>query len=159
MGLSGLERGALHLGEKHRPEHHSGQNRRALQMSKAGIHLELSDYSIGHPASKMNSKSMNSFDFNGNSSCITVHAGDANHQPASLPLVFAFVDAFEDGEPGLLGVGDGEGLLVRRIEGGRILRTGFLQAGQWVRGVVESGRSKVNLPPQTLQSPSHSSYS
>ncbi len=40
-----------------------------------------------------------------------------------------------------------------------ILRTGFLQAGQCVSGAAESGRCKVNLPPQTLQSPSQSSYS
>src|ERR1035441_6615191 len=40
-----------------------------------------------------------------------------------------------------------------------ILRTGFLHAGQCVRGLAESGRRKVKLPPQTLQSPSHSSYS
>ena len=40
-----------------------------------------------------------------------------------------------------------------------ILRTGFLQAGQFVSGWAESGRFNVNFPPQTLQSPSHSSYS
>lgn len=40
-----------------------------------------------------------------------------------------------------------------------IFRTGFLQAGQLVSGAAESGRRKVNLPPQTLQSPSHNSYS
>jgi hypothetical protein len=40
-----------------------------------------------------------------------------------------------------------------------ILRTGFLQAGQFVSGLAESGRFKVNFPPQTLQSPSHNSYS
>lgn len=40
-----------------------------------------------------------------------------------------------------------------------ILRTGFLHAGQCVKGDAESGRRKVNLPPQTLQAPSHSSYS
>src|SRR5690349_1602283 len=40
-----------------------------------------------------------------------------------------------------------------------ILRTGFLQAGHWVSGGADSGRRKVNLPPQTLHSPSHSSYS
>ena len=39
------------------------------------------------------------------------------------------------------------------------LRTGFLQAGQWVRGFAESGRRRVNRPPQTLQSPSQTSYS
>ena len=38
-------------------------------------------------------------------------------------------------------------------------RTGFLQAGHWVRGLAESGRNNVNFPPHTLQSPSHSSYS
>jgi len=38
-------------------------------------------------------------------------------------------------------------------------RTGFLQAGHLVKGGAESGRRKVNLPPQTLQSPSQSSYS
>jgi hypothetical protein len=41
----------------------------------------------------------------------------------------------------------------------RILRTGFLQAGQLVKGFAESGRRSVNLPPHTLQAPSHSSYS
>src|SRR5712664_952145 len=41
----------------------------------------------------------------------------------------------------------------------RILRTGFLQAGQWVRGAAETGRRRTNLPPQTAQSPSQSSYS
>src|ERR1017187_7269904 len=40
-----------------------------------------------------------------------------------------------------------------------ILRTGFLHAGQCVSGLAESGRRKVKLPPQTLQSPSHNSYS
>jgi hypothetical protein len=38
-------------------------------------------------------------------------------------------------------------------------RTGFLQAGHLVNGAAEMGRRNVNLPPQTLQSPSHSSYS
>lgn len=41
----------------------------------------------------------------------------------------------------------------------RILRTGFLQAGQCVSGDAERGRCRVNLPPQTLQLPSHNSYS
>jgi hypothetical protein len=41
----------------------------------------------------------------------------------------------------------------------KTLRTGFLQAGQCVKGLAESGRRKVNRPPQTLQSPSHNSYS
>ena len=40
-----------------------------------------------------------------------------------------------------------------------ILRTGFLHAGQFVSGLAESGRFKVNFPPQTTQWPSHSSYS
>ena len=40
-----------------------------------------------------------------------------------------------------------------------IFRTGFLQAGQLVKGLAESGRRRVNFPPHTLQSPSHSSYS
>src|ERR1700690_3712456 len=39
-----------------------------------------------------------------------------------------------------------------------ILRTGFLQAGQCVSALAESGRRRGNLPPHTLQSPSHSSY-
>ena len=39
------------------------------------------------------------------------------------------------------------------------LRTGFLQAGQFVKGAAERGRRRVNLPPHTLQSPSQSSYS
>jgi Leucine-rich repeat (LRR) protein len=38
-------------------------------------------------------------------------------------------------------------------------RTGFLQAGHLVSAGADSGRRKVNLPPQTLQSPSQSSYS
>jgi hypothetical protein len=41
----------------------------------------------------------------------------------------------------------------------RIFRTGFLQAGQFVKGLADSGRRRVNFPPHTLQSPSHSSYS
>jgi hypothetical protein len=32
-----------------------------------------------------------------------------------------------------------------------IFRTGFLHAGQFVRGLAESGRFKVNFPPQTTQ--------
>src|SRR5208283_1048779 len=40
-----------------------------------------------------------------------------------------------------------------------ILRTGFLHAGQCVSGLADSGRRNVNLPPHTLQSPSHNSYS
>ena len=40
-----------------------------------------------------------------------------------------------------------------------ILRTGFLQAGHSVNVAADSGRRSVNLPPQTLQSPSHNSYS
>src|SRR5438034_9868621 len=40
-----------------------------------------------------------------------------------------------------------------------ILRTGFLHAGQFVSGLADSGRRSVNLPPHTLQSPSHNSYS
>ena len=39
------------------------------------------------------------------------------------------------------------------------LRTGFLQAGQFVNGLAESGRRSVNFPPQTAQLPSHNSYS
>jgi len=41
----------------------------------------------------------------------------------------------------------------------KTFRTGFLHAGQWVKGAAESGRRKVNRPPHTLQSPSQSSYS
>jgi len=41
----------------------------------------------------------------------------------------------------------------------KTLRTGFLQAGHFVNGAAESGRRKVNFPPQTLQPPSHNSYS
>jgi hypothetical protein len=41
----------------------------------------------------------------------------------------------------------------------QILRTGFLQAGQFVSGLAESGRCNVNLPPHTGQLPSQSSYS
>jgi hypothetical protein len=40
-----------------------------------------------------------------------------------------------------------------------ILRTSFLQAGHFVNGGAESGRFNVNVPPQTLHSPSMSSYS
>jgi hypothetical protein len=40
-----------------------------------------------------------------------------------------------------------------------ILRTGFLHAGQFVSGLAESGRFRVNFPPQTTQPPSHNSYS
>ncbi|HEX3100587.1 MAG TPA: hypothetical protein VHQ01_02285 [Pyrinomonadaceae bacterium] len=40
-----------------------------------------------------------------------------------------------------------------------ILRTGFLQAGHFSSGGADSGRLSVNLPPQTTQLPSHSSYS
>lgn len=40
-----------------------------------------------------------------------------------------------------------------------IFRTGFLQAGQFVKGFADNGRFNVNFPPQTLQSPSHNSYS
>ena len=41
----------------------------------------------------------------------------------------------------------------------RILRTGFLHAGQCVSGLADSGRFSVNFPLQTAQSPSHNSYS
>ena len=41
----------------------------------------------------------------------------------------------------------------------RTLRTGFLQAGQRVKGAAETGRRKVNFPPHTAQLPSHNSYS
>lgn len=41
----------------------------------------------------------------------------------------------------------------------RTLRTGFLQAGQFVSGLAESGRRRVNFPPHTAQPPSVSSYS
>jgi hypothetical protein len=41
----------------------------------------------------------------------------------------------------------------------QILRTGFLQAGQFVSGLAERGRRRVNFPPQTGQLPSQSSYS
>jgi hypothetical protein len=40
-----------------------------------------------------------------------------------------------------------------------ILRTGFLQAGQFMSGLADSGLFNVNVPPHTLQSPSHNSYS
>ena len=39
------------------------------------------------------------------------------------------------------------------------LLTGFLQAGQFVNCGALNGRRSVNLPPQTLHSPSHNSYS
>jgi hypothetical protein len=38
-------------------------------------------------------------------------------------------------------------------------RTGFLQAGHLSRGLAVKGRFNVNLPPHTLHSPSHNSYS
>src|SRR5262245_55714128 len=41
----------------------------------------------------------------------------------------------------------------------RSFLTGFLQAGHLVSGTAERGRRRTNLPPQTLQSPSQSSYS
>jgi hypothetical protein len=41
----------------------------------------------------------------------------------------------------------------------QILRTGFLHAGQFVSGLAESGRCKVNFPPQTGQPPSQTAYS
>jgi hypothetical protein len=41
----------------------------------------------------------------------------------------------------------------------KTFRTGFLQAGHLINGAAEMGRFSVNLPPQTLQSPSHSSNS
>src|SRR5436309_5540438 len=41
----------------------------------------------------------------------------------------------------------------------KTFRTGFLHAGHWVKGAAEAGRRKLNLPPHTLHSPSHSSYS
>src|SRR5688572_11180359 len=40
-----------------------------------------------------------------------------------------------------------------------ILRTGLRQRGHFSRGGRLTGRFNVNLPPQTLQSPSISSYS
>ena len=49
--------------------------------------------------------------------------------------------------------------LLGELKEERTLRTGFLQAGHWLKGAAESGRRKTNLPPQTLQSPSQSSYS
>ena len=39
------------------------------------------------------------------------------------------------------------------------LRTGFLHSGHFVNAVADNGRRNVNFPPQTLQSPSHNSYS
>jgi len=41
----------------------------------------------------------------------------------------------------------------------KTFRTGFLHAGHWVSAAAEAGRRKVNFPPHTLHSPSHSSYS
>jgi len=40
-----------------------------------------------------------------------------------------------------------------------IFRTGFLHDGHFVNGAAEIGRFNVNVPPHTLQSPSHNSYS
>jgi hypothetical protein len=40
-----------------------------------------------------------------------------------------------------------------------IFRTGFRQSGHLASGGREAGRRRLNWPPQTLQSPSHSSYS
>jgi hypothetical protein len=41
----------------------------------------------------------------------------------------------------------------------KTFRTGFLHAGHFSNAGAESGRRSVNFPPQTLQSPSHNSYS
>jgi len=41
----------------------------------------------------------------------------------------------------------------------KTFRTGFLQAGQFVSGLAETGRCNVNFPPHTAQAPSQSSYS
>src|SRR5260370_22041762 len=49
--------------------------------------------------------------------------------------------------------------LLGELKEEKTLRTGFLQAGHWLKGAAESGRRKTNLPPQTLQSPSQTSYS
>jgi hypothetical protein len=40
-----------------------------------------------------------------------------------------------------------------------ILRTGLRHSGHFVRGARDAGLRKLNFPPQTLQSPSQSSYS
>jgi hypothetical protein len=49
--------------------------------------------------------------------------------------------------------------LVGVLNAEMILRTGFLHAGHFVNSGTFTGRRKVNRPPQTLQSPSQSSYS
>jgi hypothetical protein len=50
--------------------------------------------------------------------------------PRSLSLVFAFVHAFQHGEPGFFGVRDGQGLeLEGRIEGGNNLANRFFAGG------------------------------
>ena len=47
-----------------------------------------------------------------------------------MPFVFAFPELFKDGEAGLFGVGNGEGLeLVRRAEGGNDLAHGSFARG------------------------------
>jgi len=49
--------------------------------------------------------------------------------------------------------------LIGELKVERILRTGFLHAGQFVSGLADSGRRRVNFPPHTTQLPSVNSYS
>jgi hypothetical protein len=77
-----------------------------------------------------------------------------------LPFVFALADRFRTVNPAFLASVIESGLsFCGELKLEKTFRTGFLQAGQFVSGAADSGRFKVNFPPQTLQSPSHSSYS
>ena len=83
---------------------------------------------------------------------------------ASLNLESVALTLVEEGK-GILAADETIPTLTRRFDTLGIQsteksrRTGFLQAGHLVNSCAVIGRRSVNLPPHTLQSPSHNSYS
>ncbi len=68
-----------------------------------------------------------------------------------LPFILALAELFIYREPRFLGSRNERIFGELKVE--KSLRTGFLQAGQWVNSLASRGRRNVNLPPQTLQCP------
>src|ERR1051325_9397120 len=70
-----------------------------------------------------------------------------------------FPNRFRTVNPAFLASATDRGLVIAgELKVEMSFRTGFLQSGHLVNSGALSGRRRVNLPPQTAHSPSHSSY-